>query len=444
MTRALPPSYFRLAAIDVPEFPPLDGSRRADVCVVGGGYTGLSAALHLAEAGADVVLVEADRVAERRIRTQRRPDPFGPAARRALAGGALRLRARQGAVGHRRGGEGAGAGARSSASPSPATCGPASSRRCTSPLWFATAARLVEALNSRYGYDRASLLDRAETVAALGSERFSGAMLDRGGGHLDPYRFAARPGAGGYGPRRRASTRTRRPLRWRDDGGPLVRTSRGDIRAGHVIIATDGRSGALRAGHAPPHGRHQQLRRGDRAARRGRRSDPSGRGIGGRQPLRRALLAQDAPTDGWSSAAARAMPAAFPPMSRAFVRPHLDEVYPQLSGVPVSACLGRDRLGHRAATALRARDRAGDLGGRRLFGAGGRAGALRRQASRGGNWRAHGADFGADLASHPATAGCDVASPRTCYAGYISRAPRRSAVVAGQESVYLIAGRVGG
>ncbi|WP_174232038.1 FAD-binding oxidoreductase [Roseovarius sp. EL26] len=40
----------------------LAGDTRADVCIVGGGYTGLSAALHLAEKGLDVVLLEAHRV----------------------------------------------------------------------------------------------------------------------------------------------------------------------------------------------------------------------------------------------------------------------------------------------------------------------------------------------------------------------------------------------
>src|SRR5688500_13461673 len=64
MPRVHQPSYFRLAATHVPEYPRLDGSRKADVCVVGGGYTGLSAALHLAEAGADVVLLEAERIAD--------------------------------------------------------------------------------------------------------------------------------------------------------------------------------------------------------------------------------------------------------------------------------------------------------------------------------------------------------------------------------------------
>ncbi|HEY4192823.1 MAG TPA: FAD-dependent oxidoreductase, partial [Mesorhizobium sp.] len=35
-------------------YPALDGDRRADVVIVGGGFTGLSAAVHLAKAGIDV------------------------------------------------------------------------------------------------------------------------------------------------------------------------------------------------------------------------------------------------------------------------------------------------------------------------------------------------------------------------------------------------------
>ena len=45
-----------------PAIPRLRGAVRADVAVVGGGLTGLSAALHLLEKGAQVVVVEADEI----------------------------------------------------------------------------------------------------------------------------------------------------------------------------------------------------------------------------------------------------------------------------------------------------------------------------------------------------------------------------------------------
>src|SRR5271170_4527794 len=40
----------------------LEGEARADVVVIGGGFTGVSTALHLAERGADVALLEAAQV----------------------------------------------------------------------------------------------------------------------------------------------------------------------------------------------------------------------------------------------------------------------------------------------------------------------------------------------------------------------------------------------
>lgn len=57
-----PDSYYAATAHDVCESAPLQGSVKADVCVIGGGFTGVSAALNLAEAGFDVVLLEAGRI----------------------------------------------------------------------------------------------------------------------------------------------------------------------------------------------------------------------------------------------------------------------------------------------------------------------------------------------------------------------------------------------
>jgi gamma-glutamylputrescine oxidase len=57
-----PESYYTATAIGMREHPPLDSTEHADVCVIGGGFTGLSAAINLAEKGMDVVLLEAQRI----------------------------------------------------------------------------------------------------------------------------------------------------------------------------------------------------------------------------------------------------------------------------------------------------------------------------------------------------------------------------------------------
>jgi len=57
-----PDSLYAATAVGVRDYPILDDDRQADVCVIGGGFTGLSAALNLAERGLNVVLLEAERV----------------------------------------------------------------------------------------------------------------------------------------------------------------------------------------------------------------------------------------------------------------------------------------------------------------------------------------------------------------------------------------------
>ena len=56
-------SYYAASANPSPVHPRLTGDVDADVCVVGGGIAGCSTALHLAERGYRVVLLEAKRIA---------------------------------------------------------------------------------------------------------------------------------------------------------------------------------------------------------------------------------------------------------------------------------------------------------------------------------------------------------------------------------------------
>lgn len=59
---AMPPSYY-VASSEVPDLrPALEGEVRVDLCVVGAGFTGLSAALHAARLGLSAIVVEAHRV----------------------------------------------------------------------------------------------------------------------------------------------------------------------------------------------------------------------------------------------------------------------------------------------------------------------------------------------------------------------------------------------
>jgi gamma-glutamylputrescine oxidase len=55
-------SYYEASVTRLPPNPPLTGRVRADVCVVGAGYAGLSAALELAARGYSVAVLEAQRI----------------------------------------------------------------------------------------------------------------------------------------------------------------------------------------------------------------------------------------------------------------------------------------------------------------------------------------------------------------------------------------------
>ena len=89
-----PDSLWAAATPSGPDLPELIGTQQADVIVIGAGFTGLSTALHLREAGVDVAIVEAaepgwgasGRNNGQVIPTLSRPDPEDIVARHGEVG----------------------------------------------------------------------------------------------------------------------------------------------------------------------------------------------------------------------------------------------------------------------------------------------------------------------------------------------------------------------
>src|ERR1700737_3072342 len=89
-----PDSLWAAAPPPRPDLPELVGAQQADVIVIGGGYPGLSTALHLREAGVDVAIVGAmepgwgasGRNNGQVIPTLSRPDPEDIVAKHGAAG----------------------------------------------------------------------------------------------------------------------------------------------------------------------------------------------------------------------------------------------------------------------------------------------------------------------------------------------------------------------
>ncbi|HVY20716.1 MAG TPA: FAD-binding oxidoreductase [Bauldia sp.] len=183
------PSLYAATADASLTFAPLAESTRADVVIVGGGYTGLSAALHLAEAGVDVVVLEAERVGwgasgrnggqlhsgQRRdqdwleehvgldeaIRLWRLAEEAKALVHSLIAKHRIDAEWRPGLI------------------------------ETTHKARLVDGERAhVEKLRTRYGYEAVTWLDRAELAEAIGTDVYFGGRRDTGAGHLHPLKFA--------------------------------------------------------------------------------------------------------------------------------------------------------------------------------------------------------------------------------------------------------------
>jgi gamma-glutamylputrescine oxidase len=238
------PSWYAATALGRRERPRLDGDRRADVVVVGGGYTGLSAALHLAEAGAAVVVLEAHRAGwgasgrngGQLVSGQRR-DPEELEARYGLAT-ARRLYAL---------GEDAKALVHDLCARHaiPYDYRPGLLYATRKPRGGPALAAYVERLAAVYGYARTRFVPFDELRTLVRSPRLFAGVLDEGAGHLHPLNYALglataaeRAGATLFDLSRVEAVAP-------TGGGVAVRTPHGTVRAGHVVLAGNGYLGGL-------------------------------------------------------------------------------------------------------------------------------------------------------------------------------------------------------
>ena len=181
-------SYYAASANPAPQRPALEGTIEADVCVIGGGFSGLSAALHLSKQGRHVTLLEGAKIG------------WGASGRN---GGQIvnGLNASLDTIGKRYGSETAdfvgglvqeGAGIiRSNIETHNIQCDLKSKN-----IYVAFNARQMrdleakQALWKRHGMDEHEMLDKAALQQHVGTDIYCGGMLDHSGGHLHPLNLA--------------------------------------------------------------------------------------------------------------------------------------------------------------------------------------------------------------------------------------------------------------
>ncbi|MGB1256600.1 MAG: NAD(P)/FAD-dependent oxidoreductase [Thiolinea sp.] len=233
-----PQSWYAATANTLPRFPELSGREQADVCIIGAGFTGLSAALHLAKSGYKVVVLEAHRAGwgasgrnGGQVGTGQRQDQdelekqYGQEAARAMWDLSLDAVAL----------------CKSLIAEHQIDCDlQAGIIHADHRKRFVPETRAyVEKLQQDYQHEQIRFLDQDEIRQQVGSEAYFGGSLDMAAAHIHPLNYAL--GLAKAASEAGAIIYENSPVQEYSKASPsIIKTAQGSISAKHVILACNG------------------------------------------------------------------------------------------------------------------------------------------------------------------------------------------------------------
>lgn len=237
------PSLYAAECAPIPARPVLDGDRRCDVCIVGGGFTGLSTALDLAGRGFSVVLLEAERLGWGA--SGRNGGQFIPG----YAGGYGRLVAAVGPDDARRIWQ-LGLDAADLLHARIADHGIDCQvqwgylHAALTPAQMGELTDMVAVIGRAFDISGFRLRDKAGLAAVIGSGRYVGGLSDSQSGHLQPLRYAL--GLAGAAERAGAALFEHSPVTAIDQNGRCrAVTATGTVTADYLVLAGNAHLGGV-------------------------------------------------------------------------------------------------------------------------------------------------------------------------------------------------------
>jgi len=240
-----PPSWYAATANRLPEMPSLKGSHTYDVAIIGAGFTGLSAALHLSERQYSVAVLDAHRIGwgasgrnGGQVGTGQRvdQDELEKTIGRPLAKAAWAIAEESKAL------------VRQLIETHHIDCDyRAGSIHANHRERFNAHSRhYVDLLRDHYEYPHIRYVQREEMQDLVGCANYFGGSLDMGAGHLHPLNYAL--GMARAAQTAGASLFERSEVTHVEPGEPaLVHTATGQIKARFVIYACNGYIGNLQS-----------------------------------------------------------------------------------------------------------------------------------------------------------------------------------------------------